>query len=114
MSNTNTTLFFHCNTVLFFLEFFSFNISATENISYLDSLWNKGVTSYSEGNWESSLDAFNSINKAGIVSAELFYNMANSYGLFFNSENGDRVYDADSFSEWLKPFFKNGVFLGGL
>ena len=40
--------------------------------------------------------------------------MANSYGLFFNSENGDRVYDADSFSEWLKPFFKNGVFLGGL
>lgn len=67
------------SVLIFFLEFFSFNISATENISYLDSLWNKGVTSYSEGNWESSLDAFNSINKAGIVSAELFYNMANSY-----------------------------------
>ena len=39
--------------------------------------------------------------------------MADNYGLFFNSENGDRVYDADSFAEWLKPFFKNGVFLGG-
>lgn len=36
------------------------------------------------------------------------------YANFYNSQNGDRVYDADSFSEWLKPFFKNGVFNGGL
>ena len=33
---------------------------------------------------------------------------------FYNSSNGDRVYDASSFEEWLKPFFKNGVFNGEL
>ena len=32
------------------------------------------------------------------------------YANFYNSENGDRVYDADSFAEWLRPFFRNGVF----
>lgn len=37
--------------------------------------------------------------------------MSNKYGLFWNSNNGDRTYDADSFAEWLKPFFKNGVFV---
>lgn len=38
--------------------------------------------------------------------------MADAHGLFWNSQNGDRVYDADSFAEWLKPFFSNGVFSG--
>lgn len=28
---------------------------------------------------------------------------------FYNSVNGDRKYDADSFTEWLKPFFTTGV-----
>lgn len=37
--------------------------------------------------------------------------MSNKYGLFWNSNNGDRTYDADSFAEWLTPFFKNGVFV---
>lgn len=37
--------------------------------------------------------------------------MSNNYGLFWNSNNGDRTYDAESFAEWLKPFFKNGVFV---
>lgn len=36
------------------------------------------------------------------------------YANFYNSTNGDRVYDADSFEEWLKPFFTTGVFNGGL
>lgn len=36
--------------------------------------------------------------------------MANQYGLFWNSESGDRVYDADSFAEWLDHFFTTGVF----
>ena len=40
--------------------------------------------------------------------------MADQYGLFFNSINGDRVYDADSFSEWLNKFFTTGVFNGEL
>lgn len=32
------------------------------------------------------------------------------YPLFYNSVNQDRVYDADSFSDWLKKFFTTGVF----
>ena len=40
--------------------------------------------------------------------------MANQYGLFWNSENSDRLYDADSFSEWLRKFFTTGVFNGDL
>lgn len=36
------------------------------------------------------------------------------YGYFFNSENGDRTYDADSFAAWLRPFFTTGVFYGHL
>jgi hypothetical protein len=39
---------------------------------------------------------------------------SNEYGLFFNSVNGDRVYDADSFSDWLRKFFTSGVFQGEL
>lgn len=37
-----------------------------------------------------------------------------TYANFYNSDNNDRVYNADSFSEWLRPFFKNGVFNGEL
>ena len=37
--------------------------------------------------------------------------MSNAYGLFWNSTNDDRLYDAESFEEWLKPFFKSGVFI---
>nr|DAK70359.1 MAG TPA: Receptor Binding Protein [Bacteriophage sp.] len=36
--------------------------------------------------------------------------MADNYGLFWNSESGDRLYDADSFAEWLSHFFTTGVF----
>ena len=35
-----------------------------------------------------------------------------SNALFYNSENGDRVYDADSFEHLLKRFFTSGVFAG--
>lgn len=34
--------------------------------------------------------------------------------LFYNAENDDRVYDADSFSDWLRKFFTTGVFTGDL
>lgn len=37
-----------------------------------------------------------------------------NYANFYNSKNGDRVYNADSFEEWLTPFFTNGVFEGEL
>lgn len=33
---------------------------------------------------------------------------------FYNSDNGDRVYDADSFSDWLLKFFTTGVFQNDL
>lgn len=37
-----------------------------------------------------------------------------NYPFFYNSVNGDRKYDADSFSNWLKKFFTTGVFVGDL
>ena len=40
--------------------------------------------------------------------------MADEYGLFWNSQNGDRPYNADSFSEWLQKFFTTGVFQNDL
>lgn len=43
--------------------------------------------------------------------------MSNStldHAFFYNSKNGDRLYDADSFSEWLRKFFTTGVFTGDL
>lgn len=36
------------------------------------------------------------------------------YATFYNSKNGDRKYDAESFAEWLEPFFLTGVFNGDL
>lgn len=35
-----------------------------------------------------------------------------SYGLFWNSNEGDRKYSAESFEMWLKKFFTSGVFYG--
>lgn len=36
------------------------------------------------------------------------------HALFYNSKNGDRVYDASSFEHLLKKFFTSGVFVGDL
>ena len=38
--------------------------------------------------------------------------MANQYWLFWDSISGDRIYNSDSFEEWLKKFFTTGVFNG--
>lgn len=40
--------------------------------------------------------------------------IADRYGLFWNSDSGDRKYDAQSFEKWLKKFFTSGVFEGDL
>ena len=41
--------------------------------------------------------------------------MANTnLAMFYNSNEGDRVYDADDMTDWLKPFFLTGVFNGQL
>lgn len=37
-----------------------------------------------------------------------------NYPFFYNAVDSDRVYDADSFSDWLKKFFTTGVFVGDL
>lgn len=39
---------------------------------------------------------------------------AQEYGYFYNSQNSDRKYNADSFETWLRPFFISGVFQGSL
>lgn len=39
---------------------------------------------------------------------------ADSYGLFWNSDNGDRKYNADSMERWLRKFFTSGVFEGDM
>ena len=36
------------------------------------------------------------------------------HALFYNSVNGDRIYDADDFAVWLRKFFTSGVFIGDL
>lgn len=36
------------------------------------------------------------------------------YAMFYNSKNGDRKYDAESFEHWLKKFFTTGVFTGDM
>ncbi len=40
--------------------------------------------------------------------------LADSYGLFWNSDSGDRKYNAESFEKWLRKFFTSGVFEGDL
>lgn len=40
--------------------------------------------------------------------------MAFEYGFFWDSNNGDRKYNAASFEQWLKKFFTSGVFTGDL
>lgn len=40
--------------------------------------------------------------------------MADLHAFFYNAVNGDRTYDADSFSNWLRKFFTTGVFEGDL
>lgn len=39
---------------------------------------------------------------------------ADDYGLFWNSSSQDRLYDAESFTTWLKKFFTTGVFQNDL
>lgn len=39
-------------------------------------------------------------------------NTNDNYGLFWNSQGGDRKYDADSFGRWASKFMTTGVFTG--
>ena len=55
----------------------------------LDSLWQNGVSAYSDGRWEESADAWESLRGAGVESAELYYNLGNAY--FKSTEIGRAV-----------------------
>ncbi len=41
-------------------------------------------------------------------------NQVNAHAYFYNSENGDRKYNADGHSDFMSPFFAPGVFQGSL
>lgn len=45
---------------------------------------------------------------------ESIMNAADDYAYFYNSDHGDRLYNADSMTDWLYPFFATGVFNGSL
>ena len=47
--------------------------------AYLDSLWQKGVTAYSDGHWNESLEAWTNIENTGAVMPRLYYNIGNAY-----------------------------------
>ena len=44
-----------------------------------DSLWEQGVTAYSESRWQEASDAWMQIADAGLESAQLYYNIGNAF-----------------------------------
>jgi len=53
--------------------------ASAKNAPHLDSLWNQAVNAYSAGEYQTALDSFLLIEKEGVRSADLFYNIADSY-----------------------------------
>lgn len=53
--------------------------AAAKNAPKLDTLWNRAVDAYSSADYQAALDAFLSIEREGVCSADLYYNIANSY-----------------------------------
>ena len=64
-------------------------LKAENQNALLDSLWQKGVSAYSDGRWEESANAWESLRGAGVESAELYYNLGNAY--FKTTEIGKAV-----------------------
>lgn len=60
-----------------------------EGTEYLDSLWRRGVDAYTAGQFQESVDAWKSVENAGVESAELYYNLGNAY--FKSSDNARAV-----------------------
>ncbi|MGM9737973.1 MAG: BatD family protein [Candidatus Cryptobacteroides sp.] len=60
-----------------------------EGTEYLDSLWRRGVDAYTAGQFQESVDAWKSVENAGVESAELYYNLGNAY--FKTSDNAHAV-----------------------
>ena len=55
-----------------------------QNPSYPDSLFQAGVTAYTEGNYPEALKDWEQVRSAGLMSRELYYNLGNAY--FKNGE----------------------------
>jgi len=47
--------------------------------SYVDSLWNRGVQAYNDGQWETAANAWGALNDAGIENAVVYYNLGNAW-----------------------------------
>lgn len=47
--------------------------------NYPDSLWNAGVSAYTEGSWQAAAESWESISDLGVESSELYYNIGNAY-----------------------------------
>lgn len=52
---------------------------ADAQTQYADSLWTRGVNAYTESQWETALDSWETIASLGTVSKELQYNLGNAY-----------------------------------
>ncbi|MBQ0006553.1 MAG: tetratricopeptide repeat protein, partial [Alistipes sp.] len=63
---------------------------SAKNAPELDSLWNRAVNAYTTADYQAALDSFLSIEEAGAHSADLYYNIANSYYKSGNS-NGKAI-----------------------
>ena len=47
--------------------------------SYPDSLWNAGVSAYSEGYWMGAVESWQALDDLGLESEDLYYNLGNAY-----------------------------------
>ncbi len=54
-------------------------VSSAADTAYLDSLWQKGVSAYTAGDWNGSVEAWDALASTGVVSPELYYNLGNAY-----------------------------------
>lgn len=73
-TNKNTSKVYAAIAILFMLPF-----AAKAEDSYLDSLWNKGVAAYENGQWDVAASSWDALLDAGCTNAELYYNSGNAW-----------------------------------
>lgn len=61
--------------VVSLITFFTFSAKGVE----IDSLWNRGVDCYAEGDFAGAIESFKEIESHGYSSADLYYNMGSAY-----------------------------------
>jgi tetratricopeptide (TPR) repeat protein len=65
--------------VILILLFVLPGINLAAHSDYYDSLWTKGVSAYTNGNWSVAVERWGAIEKTGTVSPKLYYNIGNAY-----------------------------------